>query len=43
MYELVDAISFIEQAQKSKSAKMKRIAASLTEESNPVLIEVTLK
>ncbi len=43
MYELMDAVSFIEQAQKSKSAKMKKIAATLTEESNPILIEVTLK
>ena len=43
MYELMDAIRFIEQAQKSKSNKMKRVAASLTEDSNPILIEVVLK
>ena len=41
--QLVDAAVFIEMAQKCSSAKMKQVASSLTEESNPVLIEVTLK
>ena len=43
MYQLVDAIDFIEAAQESDSAGMKRVAAQLTEDSNPVLVEVTLK
>ena len=43
MYQLVDAIDFMEAAQESDSAGMKRVAAQLTEDSNPVLIEVTLK
>ena len=42
-YQLVDASVFIEMAQKCSSEKMKQVAATLTEESNPVLIEVTLK
>ena len=43
MYQLVNAIDFIEMAEKSTSARMKEIAAQLTEESNPVVVEVTLK
>ena len=43
MYQLVNAIDFIEVAEKSTSAKMKEVAAQLTEESNPVVVEVTLK
>lgn len=43
MYQLVNAIDFIEMAEKSTSAKMKEVAAQLTEESNPVVVEVTLK
>ena len=43
MYQIMDAITFVEAAQKSSSAKMKEVAASLTEDSNPVIIEVTLK
>ena len=42
-YQLVDASVFIEMAQKCSSEKMKQVASTLTEESNPVLIEVTLK
>ena len=42
-YQLVDASVFIEMARKCNSEKMKQVAATLTEESNPVLIEVTLK
>ena len=43
MYQLVDAIDFIEYAQKSNSQKMKEVAATLTEESNPVMVVATLK
>ncbi|MBR4883588.1 MAG: 6-bladed beta-propeller [Bacteroidales bacterium] len=43
MYQIMDAITFMEAAQNSSSARMKEVAASLTEESNPVIIEVTLK
>ena len=43
MYQIVDAITFMELAEKSNSQKMKEVAASLTEESNPVIIEVQLK
>ncbi len=43
MYQLVNAIDFIEMAGKSTSARMKEVAAQLTEDSNPVVVEVTLK
>jgi len=43
MYQLVDAIDFIEYAQKGNSQKMKQVAATLTEESNPVMVVATLK
>ena len=43
MYQTVDAMIFMEYAQKSNSPKMKEIAATLTEESNPVLVVATLK
>ena len=43
MYQLVDAIDFMEAAEKSSSVQMKRVAAQLTEDSNPVLVEVMLK
>lgn len=43
MYQIVNAIDFIEMAEKSTSAHMKEVAAQLTEESNPVVVEVTLK
>ena len=43
MYQIIDAIDFIEMAEKSTSARMKEVAAQLTEESNPVVVEVTLK
>ncbi len=43
MYQLVNAIDFIEMAEKSTSAGMKEVASQLTEESNPVVVEVTLK
>ena len=43
MYQIIDAFDFIEMAEKSTSARMKEIAAQLTEESNPVVVEVTLK
>ena len=43
MYQIIDAIDFIEMAEKSTSARMKEVASQLTEESNPVVVEVTLK
>ena len=43
MYEIVDAIAFMERAEASGSAGMKQVAAQLTENSNPVIVEVTLK
>ena len=43
MYQLIEAIDFIEMAEKSTSDRMKEVAAQLTEESNPVVVEVTLK
>lgn len=43
MYQPVQAEKFIEYAHMSNSPKMKEIAATLTEESNPVLIVATLK
>ena len=43
MYQIIEAIDFIEMAEKSTSARMKEVAAQLTEESNPVVVEVTLK
>ena len=43
MYQILDAITFMDIAQKSSSVKMKEIAATLTEESNPVIVEVTIR
>ncbi len=43
MYQMINADKFIEYATKSNSSKMKEIAATLTEESNPVLVVATLK
>lgn len=43
MYQIIDAIHFIQQSECSESAKMKEIAAGLTENSNPVIIAATLK
>ena len=43
MYQLVDSYYFIECAERSTSDKMKAVAATLTEESNPVLVIATLK
>ncbi|MBE6229190.1 MAG: hypothetical protein E7119_01220 [Bacteroidales bacterium] len=42
MYQIVNADEFITMAQLSKSDKMKSIANKLTEESNPVIISITL-
>ena len=43
LYQFVDAGTFIEMSEKYNSPEMKRIAATLTEDSNPVVIEATLK
>ena len=43
LYKFVDAADFIKMASVSSSVKMKEIAATLTEESNPVLVKVELK
>lgn len=42
MYQFVNADQFISMAAQTSSAKMKEIAAKLTEESNPVLVTVTI-
>ncbi|MDD2594571.1 MAG: 6-bladed beta-propeller [Bacteroidales bacterium] len=43
MYQFVDAISFIEAAALTDAPEIKRIAQTLTETSNPVMIVATLK
>ena len=43
MFSFCDAGRFIELSQKYNSPKMKEVAATITEDSNPVLIEVVLK
>ena len=43
LYQFVDAGTFIEMSEKYNSPRMKEIAATLTENSNPVMIEATLK
>ena len=43
VYSFIDAIDFIDYAEISESQQIKEIAAKLTEESNPVIMEVTLK
>lgn len=43
MYQVVDSYYFIECAERSNSAKMKAVAATLTDESNPVLVKAILK
>ena len=43
MFDCIEAIDFIDYAEKSGSEEMKRVAATLNEESNPVLVMATLK
>ena len=43
MYQIVDAVTFIEEAKKSSSQAMKDMAKGLTEDSNPVIVVATLK
>ena len=43
MYQIVSADLFIEAASKSDSQKMKQVAATLTEDSNQVIVVATLK
>ena len=43
LYQFVDAGTFIKMSEKYNSPRMKEIAATLTEQSNPVMIEATLK
>ena len=43
MYQMIDAIEFMELAEQCSSEKMKAIAATLDENSNPVLVVVKLK
>lgn len=42
MYRFIDAATFISIADESSSAKMKEVASKLSEDSNPVLVTVTL-
>ena len=43
MYQIVDAVTFIEEAKKNSCQAMKDIAKGLTEDSNPVLVVATFK
>ena len=43
MYQIISALDFITLADKYNSPKMKEVAAGLNDESNPVLVAVTLK
>lgn len=43
MYQFISALDFINLADKYNSPKMKEVAASLNEESNPILVTCTLK
>lgn len=43
MYQMISALKFIEMSKTGNSAKMKEIAARLTENSNPVLVVATVK
>lgn len=43
MYQTLPAATFMEYAEISSSTRMKEVAATITEESNPVLIVATLK
>ena len=43
MYQIIDAMTFIETARESGSPQMQNIAAQLTDESNPVIMAVRLK
>lgn len=43
MYQFISALDFISLADKYNSPKMKEVAAGLNDESNPVLVAVTLK
>lgn len=43
MYQMINALQFIEMSKTGKSAKMKEIAAGLTEDSNPVLVVADIK
>ena len=43
IYQVVDAIKFIDLAKKSNSKRAREIADKLTEESNPIVIVATLR
>lgn len=43
MYQIIDALTFIDMSAKSSSAKMKEIASTLTENSNPIIVVATFK
>ena len=43
MYQIIDAMDFIQLSKTSKSAEMKKVAEKLTEDSNPVIVAITLK
>ena len=43
MIQFISAIDFIEMSKTYTSARMKEVAATLTEESNPVMVVATLK
>lgn len=43
MYQIINAMTFIETARESGSPQMQSIAAQLTDDSNPVIMAVRLK
>lgn len=43
MYQIIDALAFINMSENTNSAKMKEIASTFTENSNPVLVVATFK
>ena len=43
MYHIVDALTFIDMSENTGSEKIKKIASTLTENSNPVLVVATFK
>ena len=43
MFQFIEAYDFIELAEQCNVPRMKEVAATLTEESNPVMVVATLK
>lgn len=43
MYQIIDALTFINMSKNTRSAKIKEIASTITENSNPVIVVATFK